>query len=111
MMPGARGAAPPRAALPRGTAIRGVASETDLRAGFGLRDHVIVDTSSGAVYAAAAGRRDHDVQMRQTTAAALVTAGVISVLVFPSVAIIVRRPGPRGVSAEPAVAEPGLELA
>jgi hypothetical protein len=47
----------------------------------------------------------------ETTAVALVTAGVISVLVFPSVAIIVRRPGPRGVSAEPAVAEPGLELA
>ena len=49
--------------------------------------------------------------MRQTTAVALVTAGVISVVVFPSVAIIVRRPGPRGVSAEPAGAEPGLELA
>ena len=47
----------------------------------------------------------------QTTAVALVTAGVVSVLVFPSVAIIVRRPGSRGVSAEPAVAEPGLELA
>jgi Kef-type K+ transport system membrane component KefB len=39
--------------------------------------------------------------MRQTTAVALVTAGVLSVLIFPAVAIATRRPGEE----EPAIAE------
>ncbi len=49
--------------------------------------------------------------MRQTTAVALVTAGVISVLVFPTAAIMVRRVGRRPTEEEQPASEPGLELA
>ncbi|MBV8989685.1 MAG: cation:proton antiporter [Solirubrobacterales bacterium] len=50
-------------------------------------------------------------KMKQTTAVALVTAGVISVLVFPTAAIIVRRVGRPATSEEAALPEPDLELA
>ena len=49
--------------------------------------------------------------MRETTAVVLVTAGVLSVLIFPTVAIAVRRPGTKVAPAEAVVTEPGLELA
>ena len=42
-------------------------------------------------------------QMRKTTAVALVTAGVLSVLIFPTVAIAVRRPGSQVAPAEAVV--------
>ncbi len=49
--------------------------------------------------------------MRETTAVVLVTAGVLSVLIFPTMAIAVRRPGTKVAPAEAVVTEPGLELA
>jgi Kef-type K+ transport system membrane component KefB len=49
--------------------------------------------------------------MRQSTAVALVTAGVLSVLIFPTLAIALRQRGARVAEAFPATAEPDLKPA
>lgn len=102
--------------------VRGLPALLLYRAQLGLRDRIALGLFSSTqlpLVVAITSLGLSEGEMRQSTAVALVTAAVISVLVFPTLAIAVRKAGRRpavvlgpavgaGPQKEPAPVEPGL---
>jgi len=94
--------------------VRGLPALWLYRHEFGLRDRIALALFSATqlpLVVAITSLGLAEGEMRQSTAVALVTAAVVSVLVFPSLAIAIRKPRPEPAAAPEVVTDPGLELA